>query len=325
MSETLSDRALKAIQNRPRRKVQAFFICLLVSVFIWFTRELSKDFSTTLSVPIEYIDVPDRLMLYGENPTTLSVSITSAGFDVFGQNVLGRVGSVKVSLAHLQGPGVTSFDEYFLQAQIKSAISSEAELVSFAPKQISLDIARRTIKKIPVNASVSATVEEPYFLLGNPVATPDSVVIEGPAPMLDSLEFVSTTLVEFANVSETQTRNVRLNLPDQVSSDIREVDVEIKLDQWTEKSLDVPVEVVYQNETLMMKTFPHSTRVTCQVGLSEYNSINPDNFSVQVREYSEQELKTGYKVALEIVDQPARTRHVVLDPPGVEFIIVEKN
>ena len=324
MAEKLSNRALRVIQNRPRRKVQVFLFCLVISVFIWFTRELSNDYTTTLNVPIHYMDIPEQLMLYGENPTTLSVTITSAGFDVFGQSVLGRVGDVNVSLAHLQGPGVTSFDELFLQAQIASAISSDAKLISFAPKQISLDIARMALKKIPVRPNVSATINDPYFLLGDPIANPDSIEIEGPQPILDSLKFAATHMAEFANINEAQTQKVKLALHDEIKCKIREVDVTIQLDQWTEKTLSVPIHVVLQNSELQMKTFPDSAKVTCQLGLSEFESISADEFKVEVREYTVPELEEEYKVFLDLVQQPSKIRNTRVDPESVEFILRSK-
>ena len=324
MAYKLSDRALKAIQNRPRRKVQAFLFCLIISVFIWFTRELSKDFTTTLNIPINYVDLPDKLMLYGSNPSTLSVTITSAGFDVFGQSMLGRIGNVNVSLAHIHGPGVTSFDEFFLQAQLASAISNEAEVISFAPKQISLDIAKKSIKKVPVVTSVSATIEDPYFLLGNPISNPDSVEIEGPLPILDSIKQISTAMVEFAAISEAQTQRTRLNLPNEVRSPIQEVQVTIQLDQWTEKKFTVPVHVALTEEEFKMKTFPDSAEITCQVGLSNFDSVVENNFRIEAGNLSLKDLEQEYEVLLNVSEKPSNIRHIVIEPETVEFILIEK-
>ena len=324
MADKLSDRALKAIQNRPRRKVQAFLFCLIISVFIWLTRELSKDFTTTLDVPINYVDLPGQLMLYGSNPSTLSVTITSAGFDVFGQSVLGRVGNINVSLAHLHGPGVTSFDEFFIQAQIASAISNEAEVVSFAPKQISLDIARKTIKMVPVVPSVSATIEDPYFLLGDPMSNPDSVEIEGPQPILDSIRQISTAMAEFAAVSEAQTQRTRLNLPYEVRSPSQEVQVTIQLDQWTEKKFTVPIHVALADEEFEMRTYPDSAEITCQIGLSEFESVVGNDFRVEAGNLTIKELEKEYKVFLDVTEKPIKIRNIGLNPESVEFILLEK-
>ena len=40
---------------KPNKRVQVFLVCLLVSAFIWFTREITKTGNSLVTIPIEVI------------------------------------------------------------------------------------------------------------------------------------------------------------------------------------------------------------------------------------------------------------------------------
>jgi len=57
-----------------------FLICLLISSTLWFVKALEKRYETTVSIPIQYINLPDYKTLINKPPSRLIVKLKAQGF-----------------------------------------------------------------------------------------------------------------------------------------------------------------------------------------------------------------------------------------------------
>ncbi len=90
------------------------------------------------------------------------------------------------------------------------------------------------------------------------------------------------------------------------------------MEKFTEKTLSVPIEVLNLPDSLSLKTFPHVVQVTCQVGLSNFEKLQPSMFSVVV-DYKEAIGGQSKKLRVDLVRQPDFIQSVKFSPRSLNI------
>jgi len=95
------------------------------------------------------------------------------------------------------------------------------------------------------------------------------------------------------------------------------------VEQFTEASLKVPIKAINVPDSLVLKTFPNQTSLSCIAGLSDYDKISVHLFQLEV-DYLEIDQSLGGKLKVNIASFPEFARSVRIHPIYVEFIIEKK-
>ena len=93
--------------------------------------------------------------------------------------------------------------------------------------------------------------------------------------------------------------------------------------QYTEKSLEVPVTGINFPDNLTLKAFPSKAVVSVWVKMSEYDRVNASDFQVVV-DYNDIAGRDGSKATLRIFSQPANVRNVRLQTRTVDYLMEAK-
>jgi hypothetical protein len=93
------------------------------------------------------------------------------------------------------------------------------------------------------------------------------------------LRFVTTRYREFANLSRSVEVKLALQPIPGLKIDGAQVNLILPVEQNTEVTFDVPIQVLNKPSDVTLKTFPGSVRVSCRIGLSKYKDLNSNTFS----------------------------------------------
>jgi hypothetical protein len=124
------------------------------------------------------------------------------------------------------------------------------------------------------------------------------------------------------DLSHTVERDVDLVLLPELKSEISEVTVQIAVEQYTEVKFEVPIFIINQPDSLLIKTFPSKVKVSCRVGLSQYNKLNNNSFRAVVDYSHRSGVLSKLKIILDRV--PETVLSVDYFPKEVEYIIERK-
>ena len=69
------------------KRVSKYFVFLFVSFVFWFLTIMSKEYQTTLTIPIRYIDLPKGKQLINNPDETINLTVKSPGFYLLNNNV----------------------------------------------------------------------------------------------------------------------------------------------------------------------------------------------------------------------------------------------
>ena len=151
---------------------------------------------------------------------------------------------------------------------------------------------------------------------------PESILVRGPREILDTLKFIYTKPIELKNLSHTVKRDVDLVILPELKSELDEVMVQINVEQYTEAKFEIPISIINQPDSLLIKTFPAKVKVTCRVGLSQFSKLNNSSFNA-VADFTQ---RTGIIAKLRVIldKVPETVLSVDYFPKDVEYIIERK-
>jgi len=317
---------ISAIRNG---KAFVFLVCLALASFLWFLNALEKHYTDHITVAVRYINLPKDKDLMGKLPEKLELTV-----DAFGYTLLQHKLSLSFSPVLLDVNDLTNsyLENKFLskytistnghKEEIAKQISSEIEIISIRPDSISFNVSNIIEKQVKVQPVFNATFAREFIFQKPPVVHPESILVRGPQEILDTLSFIRTESIELKDLSNSIGRDVDLVLLPELKSEIDEVTVQFSVEQYTEAKFEIPLMIINQPDSLVIKTFPAKIKVSCRVGLSHYNTLNNNSFGAFVDYRHRSGVISKLPVVLEKI--PETVLSVDYFPKEVDYIIERK-
>jgi len=270
-------------------KVFVFLVCLILSAFLWFLNALEKHYTNHISVPLRYVNLPRNKDITGKLPEKLDLTVDAFGYTLLRHKLSFIISPVLIDVNEITNNYLEDkfISKYSISTnthkiEIAKQISSEIEILSIRPDSISFKVSYVTEKLIKVRPVVNLSFAKEFILQKSPVVRPESILVRGPQEILDTLRYVNTIPVELANLSQTAVCKTGLILIPELKSEVDEVSMQISVEQSTEAKFDVPVGIINLPDSLLIKTFPGKVKVSCRVGISQYNKLNNSSFRATV-------------------------------------------
>jgi len=304
-----------------------FGFFLLVSIILWLLIALSKQYDDTVSYPVRYKNFPESKVLIGDLPDHLMLDVTATGFTIMRFRLSTRyipiafsVNSFKMNL--LPGADSSSFyiETRFARDHIAAQLSSDFIIKKILPDTLIFRLSGVVSKKVPVSPAFTYQLDKQLILKSQILIEPDSVVVSGPEFIIDTLQNIYTKRADLGKFSKSDEETVELQDIKFVYMKETEVNVGFSIEQFTEKTVQVPVEIINLPEGFSLQAFPRSVQLTCQVGLSNYEKLDGSMFRAVV-DYNEIRDLHSTKLKVEISKQPVFIQAVKLSPKTVEYII----
>ena len=307
-----------------------FLIFLVLSTALWFLNALRKEYTTTISYPVKYVDFPKDFILLGKPQNKVQLRIKSLGYTVLPYH-LGKI----LDPEHLQ---VSSFkriqkgDQYGayiatreILKEISDKLSNGVELIEIFPDTLFVNFEKKEHKKVAVRFDSELTFEQQFYQSGEITIKPDSVEIAGPSSLVDSVQYVYAAFNNSDPLQDSLVRNVGLRTINDIEIKPNRVVVNIPVEPFTQKKLRIPVEYLNLPDSLTLKTFPGDINITFTVAASRFNDIAAKDF-IAIVDFSQNEsssLPDRLKVKLE--KQPEGIKSVTYSPLFVECLFEKKH
>jgi hypothetical protein len=312
-----------------RQRLSIFFVCLMISIIIWFTIKLSDRYDTVIQVPVTFTHIPKNKVLTFASDTILQVEIVEKGSDILRMIYLQDITHVPISLRFLPiYPKSGAYHGIITTSQLIDDIEREQNLlgkiISISPDTIYFAFETEKTRKIPVKASFDLTFDKEFMGYGPVVFIPDCVTVKGPEMKIDALDSVSLGVIRLDKLSESYKGNKSF-AKDSANKDLvflpENVSFTIPVDKFTESATDVRVQVINSNG-LNIKTFPDKVKVYYTVGLKDYPKVEPGMITASA-DISKVNIAEDGKIKVGLDSYPSFIRINKIEPEKVEFIIVK--
>jgi hypothetical protein len=273
----------RKVKNFSYQKAIVFLVCLALSSFLWLLSSLEKHYTSRISVPVNYIDFPKDKLLSGTLPQRFDLIVDAYGYTLLSYKLRMAFSPVLLNVSELVDNAPEKGNRYTVftvshKEEIEKQISSEIRILSIKPDSLIFNFSKIVSRKIRVKPNLKLNFKNQYSLEHEPTTLPDSVVFSGPKNIIDTLKFVATNLQIYSGLSRSIEKMATLQHVPGLKETVNEVYLSIPVEQNTEVTFEVPVQIVNKPADIVMKTFPGKVRVTCRIGLSKYKKLDSSTF-----------------------------------------------
>ena len=296
-----------------------FLLFLAITFFLWWSQTMNQSYETLMKVPVEVSDIPENVRITIPPVQHIIVSLSGKGSTL---RKSGRIGSRHVlrvnSSSFTAVQGHASVSTLRLRDSITAMLPPSVTVRSLSPDSLVFQYAMQRSMMLPVEFD-GATESQDQFFLERIEFSPDSVLVK----VLESDTAKHRVVVEAGQImlsADTVIRTVPLKHDAGVIYGQDEVVMTVLSQQYTEKSLEVPITGVNFPDFIALKAFPSKAVVTFWVKMSEYDRVTASDFRVVV-DYNDLTGGDASKARLRIISQPANVRNIRLQTRSVDYLM----
>lgn len=296
-----------------------FLLFLAITFFFWWSQTMNQDYDTAFRIPVKVTGIPENVRVLN-NPSdhiTLSLNGKGTALRKSARRASHHVVNVSNSLFNMN-QGHASLPTQWLRDSISAILHSSVSIRSIEPDSLVYHYALQSNRMIPV--VFNGTIEsQDQFYMERIEFEPDSL---NALVLLSDTSFkeIAVDLESITVQSDTTVLMARLKPAPRVILDDDKVQMTVISQQYTEKSIEVPVTGVNFPDSVSLKSFPSKAVVTVWVKMSEYDRIGSRDFQVVV-DYNDIKVSDVSKAPLRIFSQPANVRNVRLQTRTVDFLM----
>ncbi|PQJ78496.1 hypothetical protein [Polaribacter porphyrae] len=309
---------------RTQRNIPKAFIGFLIASFlIWLLITFSKEYNTTITFPVTYVNIPQNKLLQSVPVKQLNIFIKGSGFKILKTKIL--TPNLKLDVSNLQRKQKSKF--YLLpfsqQSKIANQIATGLQIKQFELDTIFLNIGVLTSKKIKLKANTDITYHIGYDLLDDISIKPDSIVVSGTKMQLDSIKQIELSKLTLKDVKSNFSESVKIVKPKGVNNlkfSTSFAEISGKVDKFTEGKLEIPFLVKNLPNNTNLTTLSESVEISYVVALSNFSKVNINSFKVECDFLTSQDNNLSYLIP-KLVTKPSFIKSYKIVPLKIDFLI----
>lgn len=299
-----------------------FLLFLAITFFLWWSQTMSKNYETEITIPVRVTSIPDDVRMTVPPASQLIVSLNGKGTALRKSGRRGERNVLNVSNGLFAiHQGHASISTQRLRDSLTAFLPSSVYIRSIEPDSLVYQFVRQRVMMLPVE--FGGTVEsQDQFFLEQISFKPDSVKVS--VLLTDTVDHhVIADAGTVVLSSDTIIRSVDIKPVRNALFNVSSVQMYVISQQYTEKSLEIPITGVNFPDNVLLKSFPSKAVVSVWVKMSEYEKINSSDFQVVV-DYNDIAGDESSRATLRIYSQPANVRNVRLQTRSVDYLMETK-
>lgn len=306
---------------RHSRLVQ-FLPFLALALLIWIQQTLQNTFTRSVYIPLATDSISSSLGVAGRMPEYLRVEVKDKGFEHLLYSIEGFDPLQLHQLEHSAAGLYIGMGEKELAETLKSLLSETAQVVQTYPRELKIAVHQRVSKRVPIILDGKPKTPSGY-MISSVLFSPDSLTIYGEQELIASVKSVSTLPWQDSLIRSNVEQMVSLKLGKGLHSDQRQVRLSIQLEELTEQSYTLPIEVAQAPEGTKVIPLPSTATVLLTLPRSRFNTSLEDSIQV-IADYSARDAERG-EMPVRIGRKPTWVIKAKLSPDLIQYIKTQEN
>jgi len=298
---------------------------------LWLLVKLSQDYSTNISYPIEYKNNPINKININKLPTQINLKVSASGFEILKYKVTSDLIPIVLDIASeklkiLNSDTSINFIETIsllenINLQLsENSILKDIKITNVEPDTLFFQFTEMISKKVEIKLNADITYFRQFMLKDNIIISPDSLIVQGPAIVLDTVDYVETQYVKFENLKDNVEKEIKLKTFKNLIYSIEKTLITINVEQFTEADAIVAIQIKNLPDSLKLKIFPNKIKINYLVGFSNYNIIGEDEFIATI-DFNDIKNNLTNKLKIKIEASPDKIKSFQFTPTSVEYLI----
>lgn len=307
------------------KNIGTYTLFFFVSLTFWFLTMLSKTHETNFVVPIKYINYPADLIELSKPDNFLQVRVKAAGISIISFHLFNH-GSLILDYNVVNSQPTANGKNLFWMMNSKrkeliSILGSSVDIIDVYPERMLVSFVNKNKKEVPVILNSDINFRQSYWLAGDLKIIPSSVTIYGKQTLLDSINFVTTDLLELKDVNKDQVHKVGIVLPDGLRSKDSSVSIKISVEPFIEEVVIEEVQVRNLDKGYSIRLFPKDVSVTLRFPKEQYRILKTDFLRLYI---DASKITNENMVVVEYDDLPQMVRVERIYPNSLEFLLIKE-
>jgi len=311
--------AIIKLSATERRRVSAFFTCLVLAIVAWLFTVLSNPRKYTVQAVLKYKNAPQRRAFHSLQHDTINVTIAGSGWDMLfsGMNVGTR--TITVDLHSLENKNYIVLSSQ--QNQINNNKELNRPIAGFDPDTLYFDFSNRKVKKVPLKVVTEISYKHQFAQSDNITVKPAYAVISGPESIIDKITEWPSDPLKLDSVDETVNTRLAVQPVKEANMSVfpKTIRVTVPVDEFTEKTLSIPVKLI-NGRGYDIKIFPQKVKIIFTVPLGRYPETDEDFFEANA-DLDLWRLHNYKALPVMVSKLPSYCKIVRIEPKNIDFII----
>ena len=302
-----------------KKRLRFFSFFFAISFLFWIITKLSNTYSSSIEFAVNFVDIPNLVILDQHHKTKVKADITASGFELLIYQFFNNKINVSIENANFKGD-LAKVDLMVQKFNLQQQLYQNATLNLITPTQLSFSFNELKRKKIPVIPPVNVKFKPGYDRSTDWVIEPDSIWVYGVSQKVDTLKGLFIESLSNDYIENDINENVKLLPINQIKYETEKVLLKTVVKRFTEKSFETLINIKNLPDSLAIKLFPQSLKVTFLVLIDKAEGISAGDFKF-VCDFNKAQTtkKNTLDVFLDI--QPEGVSNVRWKPKKVDYLI----
>ena len=307
----------KALRYKGRIKVFISFVG--ISFVIWFFKKFSREYQEEIKMKIELVDIPSSFVISSVSDSILNFNVKATGFQFLYYYFLDNTIQISFQKAiYTDNIGQLEIASEFNRLQ--DQLLGDSQILSFFPSKIEITYQPKFSKKVPI-VFPKINLDVGYSITRIDL-DPDSIIVTGPKNILADIIHVNLNYKNESPINSNFSQKIPIKLKEnELSYNFTEVNVEVLVDLFSEKILNIPISVSNFPKNKVLKLFPSQVELVFSSSINNLKKIKLSDFKVGFNYDSIDKEKNTAKINL--LKSPLSADNVRLNPQNVFFLIRE--
>lgn len=303
-----------------RKRILVLIACLFLAVAGWLFLALNNKYVYTAKTVLVYKNFPQKKAFHPLQSDTVDLLVEGTGWQLLFARLRVSPPSINISLDKLNNRNYILFSEQLYS--VNNQLETSQKIISVRPDTLYFDFSKRTVKRVPVRLVSEVTFARQFGISDDMELSPDHVTVSGPQEELERISEWKTDTLHLHDLQGPVVARIAMKHNTQKNVNIFPGSVEVRLpvDEFTEKTLEVPLKVINNKEYYNVRLYPKKVKITFMVALSSYQQVNEDFIEASV-DLNEWKLLKHDQLSVKLTRFPDYCKELQLSPAKVDFII----
>jgi len=255
-----------------------FLLFITISLLFWILTKLSNEYNSIVNFELKFKNLPSYIILKDTAKIKINVSVKTSGFELIFHNIFHKSIKLDFSSSEFES-GIINYKTQSSLHLVKDFFGSNAEIIAIFPEEIKINYIKNKRKLVLVKPPKKILIKSGYGVSNDIKFKPDSVWVNGPIEILDTLyflrtEFPTNKLIDKDFLYEFKIINNNKNIF--LENEI--VNANISIERFSEKTIQVPINIKNLPDSIAVKLFPSQVEVKFLASLNKIKRIHPNHF-----------------------------------------------
>ncbi len=301
------------------KNILIYLLCVCTAAVFWLFLSLDTEVQRDIDVPIALDNVPDSVIIIGNIPPVVNVSVQSKASQLL-KFSWGKPSVMKLNYhEYLKRDHVLSISRQKLDARLRDYFGQGVRIVSFRPDSVKIYHTSEPGKRVAVRLDADIQPKLQYTM-GDITLSMDSVMVYSTTGIPSDFRSVATERIVKSGLTDTTSFEVKIKavpgmriIPDHIT-------VTVPVEPLISKRRNISIEVINQPADIKTITFPSTVEATYLVPMSAFNT----DYQIKAYlDYQQIDRKSSYaRIKLSAI--PGVYRNVTLSADSVEYVIEKR-